>query len=585
MSGARVVSDPVVFEVFKNAVSGLADEMAITILRTAHSQIVAESMDYSAALCDAGGEVVAQANTIPVHLGSIPEAMSAILRAFGDEIADGDVYVLNDPDDGGMHLPDVFAVMPVFLERDLIGFAVTVANHADIGGWAPGSMSVQSTTIFAEGLQLPPTRLVSGGWLDEGIMRIILRNVREPELFRGDLESQLAACTTGALGIRALAAQHGVAGYRDLCHDLLDYSETRLRESLAHATAGSYEFEDHLDDDGLTDEPVTFRVRATLSADGLLFDFTGTSAQVGSALNATESFTKSACYAAVQAALGGEVPPNSGMYRALSFVIPEASILKGRRPAARGARGLTGHRLIDVALGVLAKVFPGRIPAGGDGGPNSLAIGIVDETGASRVVWDVMCGAWGARSDKDGIDGASSLGANLANTPIEELERSGLVRVEGYGLLPDTGGPGRFRGGLSVFRDVRLLDEKALLQVRSDRRRFLPYGLAGAKSGSPSLNVLTLPDGEERLLPTKPNLMIERGASHRHVTAGGGGYGDPLTRDPQLVLRDVIAEKVTVEGAARDYGVVVTSDRPVIDSEATAALRAELGGGVPVEAQ
>ncbi|WP_432835248.1 hydantoinase B/oxoprolinase family protein [Dactylosporangium sp. CA-092794] len=574
MTGTRVVTDPVVFEVFKNTLSGLADEMAITILRTAHSQIVAESMDYSAALCDADGNVVAQANTIPVHLGSIPEAMAAVLRAFGGDLGDGDVYILNDPDDGGMHLPDVFAVMPVFALGELAGFAVCVANHADIGGWAPGSMSVQSTTIFAEGLQLPPTRLVAAGRLDDGILRIILRNVREPELFRGDLESQLAACTTGAAGIRRLAAQHGLAGYRVLCHELLDYSDARLRTALAEATPGSYEFEDHLDDDGLTDKPVTLKVKATLSGSGLRFDFTGTSPQVGSALNATASFTKSACYAAVQAAIGGDVPPNSGMYRAMSFVIPEASILQGRRPAARGARGLTGHRLLDVALGVLAQIFPGRIPAGGDGGPNSLAVGVIDGDGTSRVVWDVMCGSWGARADKDGIDGASSLGANLANTPIEELERSGLVRIEGYGLLPDTGGPGRFRGGLSTFRDVLLLEETALLQVRSDRRRFPSYGLDGGLPGAPSLNLLTTPDGEQTLLATKPSLTIGGGTRHRHITAGGGGYGDPYTRDPDLVLRDVIAEKVSVAGAARDYGVVVTPDGPAIDMPATAALRA-----------
>ncbi len=329
----RVISDPVAFEVFKNAMAGLADEMAITILRTAHSQIVAESMDYSAALCDAKGRVVAQANTIPVHLGSVPEAMEAMLRAFGEDLHDGDVYILNDPDDGGMHLPDVFAVMPIFAGKDLAGFAVAVANHADIGGWAPGSMSVQSTTIFAEGLQLPPTRLVSRGRLDDGLMRVILRNVREPDLFRGDLESQLSACSTGADGIRALVAQHGLAGYNSLSTELLDYSESRLRSALADAVEGTYYFEDHLDDDGLTDEPVTFKVAATLSEEGLHFDFTGTSGQVGSALNATASFTRSACYAAVQAAAGGDVPPNSGMYRAISFTIPEASILQGRRPA------------------------------------------------------------------------------------------------------------------------------------------------------------------------------------------------------------------------------------------------------------
>lgn len=570
----RVVKDPVVFEVFKNAMAGLADEMAITILRTAHSQIVAESMDYSAALCDPAGNVVAQANTIPVHLGSIPEAMVATLRAFGDEIAPGDVYVLNDPDDGGMHLPDVFAILPVFDEDDLIGFSVSVANHADIGGWAPGSMSVQSTTIFAEGLQLPPTRLVKGGVVDQGIMRIILRNVREPELFRGDLESQLSACSTGQAGLLALATVHGRAGLLELFDQLLDYSEMMLRAALATAHNGVYTFVDHLDDDGLTDDPITFKVRAELTDDGILFDFTGTSGQVGSALNATASFTRSACYAAVQATIGGDVPPNSGMYRPVSFVIPEASILQGRRPAARGARGLTGHRLIDTALGVLSGIFPGRVPAGGDGGPNSVAIGLVDDQGSSSVVWDVLCGAWGARVDKDGIDGISPLGANLANTPIEELEKSGEVRIEGYGLLPDTGGPGEFRGGLSTFRDIRLLATEASLQVRSDRRKFLSYGLEGGLEGAPSLNLLDEPGRSTVLLPTKPNQRMTQGSLHRHITAGGGGYGDPFVRDPARVHGDVLAGKVSVDGARRDYGVVLSDDGSSIDEAATVALRA-----------
>lgn len=575
MRSPRVVKDPVVFEVFKNAVSGLADEMAITILRTAHSQIVAESMDYSAALCDPQGQVVAQANTIPVHLGSVPEAMTATLRAFGDSLSPGDVYVLNDPDDGGMHLPDIFAILPVFDEQVLIGFSVSVANHADIGGWAPGSMSVQSTSIFAEGLQLPPTRLVKAGVLDEDILRIILRNVREPDLFRGDLDSQLSACATGATGLLALADQHGRDGLLDLFDQLLDYSETMLRAALARADHGEYSFVDHLDDDGLTPDPVTFKVRAVLSEEGLLFDFTGTSGQVPSALNATASFTKSACYAAIQATIGGDVPPNSGMYRPVSFVIPEASILQGRRPAARGARGLTGHRLIDTALGVLSGIFPGRVPAGGDGGPNSVAIGVVDEAGHSSVVWDVLCGAWGARADKDGIDGISPLGANLANTPVEALEKSGVVRIEGYGLLPDTGGPGEFRGGLSTFRDIRLLADEGTLQVRSDRRRFLSYGLDGGDEGAPSLNLLkTAVDAPVQLLETKPNMPITVGTVLRHITAGGGGHGEPFSRDPQRVLADVVAQKVTVEGAERNYGVILIDGGTAVDEDATAARRA-----------
>jgi N-methylhydantoinase B len=573
---AGLIRDPATFEVFKNAISGLADEMAITILRTAHSQIVGASMDFSAALCDAQGRVIAQANTIPVHLGSVPEAMSAALRHFGGTIKPGDVYVLNDPDLGGMHLPDIFAIMPVFADEQLLGFSVSVANHADVGGAFAGSMSVQSTSIFGEGIQIPPSRLIDSGMLNETFLSLILRNVREPELLRGDLDSQLSACYAGAQGMRDLATRYGIAGLRSLSSDLLDYSELLLREVLAGARPGTVQFADFLDDDGINDQPVPLTVAVTVSADGMLFDFTGSSPQVETALNATASFTKSACYTALQAAAGTEIPPNSGFYRPLSFVIPEASILQGRRPAPRGARGLTGHRLIDLVLGALAEVFPERVPASGDGGPNSLAMGIVDEDGTSRVVLDVLCGGWGARPDRDGVDGISPLGANLANTPVEEIELSGFVRIDGYGLLRDTGGPGRWRGGMSTFRDMTLLHDEGTLQVRSDRRRFLPYGLRGGRPGTPSLNILNPARPGERLLTTKPNIIIHRGDRHRHVTAGGGGHGDPLDRDPQRVLEDVLDDKVSLACAQRDYGVVIAGD--YVDEDATRTLRARMRG-------
>ncbi|MFI5610243.1 hydantoinase B/oxoprolinase family protein [Amycolatopsis sp. NPDC051903] len=567
-----MIRDAVTFEVFRNAVTGVADEMAITIVRTAHSQIVASSMDFSAALCDAGGRVIAQANTCPVHLGSIPDAMDAVLAEFGASIRPGDVYLLNDPSRGGMHLPDIFAVAPVFADADLLGFAVTVVNHADVGGWVAGSMAVQSTSIFAEGVQIPPSRLVDAGKLNETFLTVVLRNVREPELLRGDLEAQLAACHAGAEGLRALAVRHGAGGLTGLVEELLDYSEALLRTALAEAVPGSYEFTDHIDDDGLGSGPIPFRVKVTLSDAGIELDFTGSSAQVASALNATASFTRSASYAAVQGALARDIPANSGFYRPFTFVIPEASILDGRRPAARGARGLVAYRIIDAVLGALAPVFPDRVPAAGDGGPDSMAIGVTGADGHTVVLWDILCGAWGARPDRDGVDGISPLGANLANTPVEELERSGHVRIDGYGYLPDTGGAGRFRGGLATFRDLTVLAPEASVQIRSDRREFLPYGLAGGAQGTPSLNVLDPGGPGERVLSSKPHLVMTAGTRHRHVTAGGGGHGDPFTRDPQRVLDDVLEGKVTHEGATRDYGVAIAADGTV-DHTATSALR------------
>jgi len=575
---SQTVRDPATFEVFKNAVSGLADDMAITILRTAHSQIVASSMDFSAAICDAQGRLIAQANTCPVHLGSIPDAMDATLERFGGEISQGDVYLLNDPSAGGMHLPDVFAIAPVFHEGELVGYAVTVVNHADIGGWAAGSMAVQSRSIFAEGVQIPPSKLVDRGVRNEPFLSLLLRNVREPDLFRGDLESQLAACHAASVGLVDLVDKHGHDEFAVLVDQLLDYSEALLRAELATAPDGTYAFEDFIDDDGLGSGRIPFRVSIEVRGDCAHFDFTGSSPQVASALNATASFTRSASYAAVLGVLGSGIPANAGFYRPFQFTIPTASILDGARPAARGARGLVAYRVIDLVLGALAPVFPDRVPAAGDGGPDSIAIGVTGEDGTSSVLWDILCGAWGARPDKDGVDGISPLGANLANTPVEELEQSGLLRIDGYGYLPDTGGAGRWRGGLSTYRDLTVLAPEATVQIRSDRREHLPYGLDGGHPGTPSANILHHGTDDEELLPSKPHFTVGKGTRHRHVTAGGGGHGDPLERDPQNVLDDVLDEKVSRAGARATYGVIIT-DADTVDLEATDTQRRRLSAG------
>jgi N-methylhydantoinase B len=514
-------------------------------------------MDFSAALCDATGRIIAQANTCPVHLGSIPDAIDAMFEEFGDTIQDGDVYILNDPDRGGMHLPDIFAISPIFTESELLGFSVTVVNHSDVGGWAAGSMAVQSTNIFAEGIQIPPSRLLDASVTNETFFNLILRNVREPEMLRGDLESQLAACHAGGSGLRELAVRYGTAEFGRLVDELLDYSEMLVRKALEKAPDGVYVFEDAIDDDGLGSGPIPFKVQITVRGSDIAFDFTGSSPQVASALNATASFTRSASYASLQGALGSDIPANSGFYRPFAFTIPEASILNGQRPAARGARGLVAYRIIDTVLGALSTAFPDRVPAAGDGGPNSVAIGVTEPNGTSVVLWDILCGSWGATPTGDGNDGISPLGANLANTPIEELEQSGHIRIDGYGYLPDTGGAGTWRGGLSLFRDMTLLHDGTTIQIRSDRRTSQPYGLSGGLSGTSSANILNLGRKTEQMLPAKPHLTVSAGNSHRQVTAGGGGYGDPLLRDVQRVLDDVLDGKVTPEAARRDYGVVL----------------------------
>lgn len=567
-----MIRDAVTFEVFRNAVTGIADEMAITILRTAHSQLVASSMDFSAALCDARGRVIAQANTLPVHLGSIPAAMEAIFAEFGDSVRPGDLYLLNDPSLGGMHLPDIFAVSPVFADETLLGFAVTVVNHTDVGGWAAGSMAVQSTNIFAEGIQIPPARLIDADTTNETFLRVLLRNVREPELLRGDLESQLAACHTGAEGLRALAARHGAERLADLIDELLDYSETLLRAALAEAVPGTYEFTDHIDDDGLGSGPIPIRVKATLSDAGIELDFTGSSPQVGSALNATESFTRSAAYAALQGVLASDIPANSGFYRPFSFVIPEASILNGQRPAARSARGLVGFRIIDAVLGALAPVFPDRVPAAGEGGPDGIAIGLVGPDGESMVLWDPLMRRVGrpARPRRRRRD-------QLAGREPDQHpgRRTRTLRPPAHRRLRLPARQRRCGTLARRARDVPRHDAAGLRGQRADpvRPAEVPAVRAGRSGapGTPSLNVLDQGGPGERVLASKPHFAMTAGTRHRHVTAGGGGHGHPFGREPERVLEDVLDGKVTREGAARDYGVVI--DDGGIDQVATAAIR------------
>jgi N-methylhydantoinase B len=567
------MEDPIGFEVVKNGLAALADELAITIVRTAHSQDVRDSLDFSTAICDAKGRVVAQGCGIPLHLGAIPDAMDAIKSKFGSAIQPGDVFILNDPDEGGMHLPDIFVVQPVFMGEELIGYAACVAHYPEIGGRMAGGNAVDSTEIFQEGLQIPLLKLYDQGRRDETLVAILLRNVRIPDVVMGDLEAQLAACHVGAMGLLELARRYTPAGLQAFMGQVLDYSESRLRAELSRIPDGSYSFADHIDDDGFGSGPIRLAVTLTVAGDTLHADFMGTSAQVRSALNATMSFTRATVYAALKSVVADDIPSNSGFYRPVSVTAPPGTILNPLRPAPRAARGLTGFRAVDAVLGALAQALPERVPAAGEGGASMVAIAGRRPDQSAFIFVDFVTGGWGARPTLDGLDGNSPIAANLSNVPVEEIEAHEPLTVERYGFLSDTGGAGRWRGSLSLVREYRFLEEEATLQLRSDRRRHLPYGLAGGLPGSPSANLLD-PDGpSERLLATNVTTTIRRGQVFRHITAGGGGYGDPLQRAAERVLEDVLEGKISRSHAERVYGVVIAGSGDSVDEAATRALR------------
>lgn len=556
--------DPFTLQVVRDNLASLADEMALSVLRTAHSEVVRDTMDFSTAIFDAQGQVVAQGLTLPLHLGAMPDALNWVLEEFGDDLAAGDVYCLNDPAQGGMHLPDLFIFGPVFYSGSLIGFAGCVAHHIDVGGKSPGSNAVDSTEIFQEGLQIPVLRLYEQGQPNATLMKIIDRNVRLPAVLMGDIRAQLGACHVGEQGLISLAKSYGSATLAACMESLLDYSEELFRAELSRIPDGEYAFTDYLDDDGMGSGNVPISVRLDVSGDSLTADFSGSAPEVRSALNATLSFTKAAVYAGLMCAVDSDqLISNAGLYRAVTVSAPAASVVNGSRVAPKAARGVTGFRAIDAVLGALHLALPERILAAGEGGGTMIAFGGKDTEGESLLFVEFVAGSWGARPRVDGIDGISPLGANLSNVPVEVIEARHAVRVESYGFVPDTGGAGKYRGGLSVSRELRFLGSEGEVQIRSDRREVRPYGLAGGSSGAPSITTLRTHDGEELLLPTKVTRSIGHGDVLRHVTAGGGGYGSPREREYQSLLADVISGKISVSHTAEAYGISI----PISDIE------------------
>jgi N-methylhydantoinase B len=567
-----VLADPITFAVVKNAMDAIVDEVAYTVIRTARSEIVKDVMDYSAAICDARGEMVAQAKTIAQHLGAIPEAMAAVQARWGGQLAPGDAVVMNDPYLGGMHLPDIFMFLPVFQEEAILAWVVVICHHTDVGGRVPGSNAADSTEIYQEGLRLPPLKLFSAGAVNETLESIIALNVRVPDRVLGDLRAQYAACQVGAREILRLAARYGAAQFRAYLAELLDYAERMTRAEIATWPKGTFTFTDHIDSDGLSEAPVPLSVAVTVHDDHLTVDWSGSSPQVRAAINSTFSFTKSNTFLSVRCALRGDVPNNAGVFRCVHVSAPEGSVLNPRPPAPVAARALTGYRVMDAMFGALAQIVPDLIPAAGEGGNTVVCLGGRHPDNSPFIMVDMISGCWGGRPDQDGIEAITNPSQNLSNTPVEVLERQHPVRVEEYALVPDSGGPGRFRGGLGLARSYRLLAEEAVLQLRADRLRYPPYGLAGGAPGGPSANWLG--EGEaRRALPGKVTMTMRRGELLTHHQAGGGGHGAPWQRDPAAVAADVWNDKVSAAAARERYAVVVDGASGALELAATRALR------------
>ena len=567
--------DPIDFELFKNALFAAADEMAVTVCRTTYSGVLRDNMDFSTSITDATGNVVAQGLTLPMHLGSVRTALAAVLARYGNDVREGDVYALNDPFEGGMHLPDVFMFKPVFVNGERVAFACCTAHQADVGGRVPGSNAADSTEIYQEGLRIPPMKLFDRGARNETLWRLIERNVRIPVQVFGDLRAQLAACEIAEREIRARIARHGLDPARAMMREMLDYTERMTRAALAELRDGEYEFEDWIDDDGVDfGKPIRLFVTVRKRGDRIAFDWAGSSPQVKGAINATLSVTQATSFTAIRSLLPADVPNNDGTFRAVEVTAPRGTIANMELPGACAARGLTGFRMLDCAFGALAKMAPDKVCAASDGGNVGISVGGYRADRSPFIYVDFTCGTWGGRPFSDGLEGNANLLANMAAQSAEVSEIENPVEILANELVADACGAGRFRGGAPFYRDYRMREEEATVQVRSDRQVHRPYGLYGGRPGAPGA-VLLNPGEEAKTLPSKVTMTCRRGDVVRWVLPGGGGWGDPLDRDPERVLRDVRNELVSPAAAERDYGVVVDTGRWTVDEAATARLRAE----------
>lgn len=566
--------DPFALELIKNALVALADEMALTVYRTARSFVVKEALDFSTALFLADGQLIAQGTCLPFHLGAMPFAVRSVTRAYKDRILPGDLYITNDPYDGSTHLPDIVLVKPIFHEDRLFGFSVALAHMTDIGGRIPGGNASDSTEIYQEGLRIPPSRLWRQGEPDESMFRLIERNVRVPDKVLGDIRSLIAACVVGEREMIKLAVRYGANQFEQYCRDLLDYTERFTRAEIAKLPKGTWHFVDHLDGDGVDPDPIRIEASVTIREDNMTIDLTGSSPQVRGAINCVYPFTLSTALACVRSIVDLSIPNNAGYFRPIEVIAPEGSVVNPLPPSAVAARGITGIRIADAIFGALAQAVPDVLPACGSNAPDvGISFGGLDEKGEACVYLEFLLASWGGGPDRDGMDACTGTLVNYSNAPAEMIEADQPIAVECYAMVPDSGGPGRFRGGLALERHLRFKSNNATLQIRSDRRDFPPYGLEGGKSGAPSNVEIMRSNGVEEACRAKFLTTVNHGDLLRVRLAGGGGHGNPFLRDMVAVLEDVIEEKMSIDHAKAAYGVVISTNPFAVDEAATALLR------------
>ncbi len=523
----RAKFDPVRLEVFKNLFTSVAEEMGVALRRSSFSPNIKERLDFSCAIFNSQGEMVAQAAHIPVHLGSMPLSVQTAIKEVSTE--EGDVVLTNDPFRGGNHLPDLTVVAPLYGEGGSkpLFYIANRAHHADVGGIVPGSMPL-SQEIFEEGIVIPPVKIVRKGRLQKEIFEVLLANVRTPNEREGDLTAQLAAIKMGQRRLAEIVARYGEQQVTQYADFLLSYGESMVGHCLKAIPNGSYYFEDFLDDDGVGGPPVKIAVNIEIKGSRAVVDFSNSAPQVKGNMNAVYSIVNSAVFYVFRSLAGIGVPENGGCMRPIRIVAPEGSVVNARAPAAvAGGNVEVSQRMVDVLLGALAQARPDLVPAASSGSMNNLAIGGWDpRMNRPFAYYETVAGGMGARPFADGLDAVHTHMTNTLNTPVEALEYDYPLMVKRYCLRPGSGGKGKFSGGKGIIREIVALAD-VQVTILSERRKFRPYGLAGGEPGKPGKNYLITTSGQEKLLPSKVCLRIKKGEIIGMATPGGGGHGKP----------------------------------------------------------
>ncbi len=569
--------DPITAEVIGRRFQAATDEMLVTLVKTAFSPNVKERRDCSAASFDVNGDLVSLSAVAPMHLSSLMGMVQNIVKRFPLEgIRPGDMYLTNDPYvGGGSHLPDLTVTSPIFVDDRLIAFVANTAHHSDIGGKVAGSESADCTSIFQEGIRLPPVKLMAEGALRQDILDILLINSRTPGHRDGDMKAQIASNMIGVRRVEEIFRRFGTDMTLAGIDALMDYSEARTRAAIAKLKPGTYENEDFLDHDGVEPRMVRLKVAITIDGGGIHFDFTGSAPQIAGARNCVMMATLACVFHAVKVVAEPNLAPNAGYYRAITVTAEPGSVMNCVPPAAVGDRGRTSNVVGDLLLGALSKAAPDRVMAG-CGSSQALVFSGYDTRRNEYIVdYDVFAGGAGAQFDRDGMDVVRVHAAMADSTPIEATEHEFPLTVRRCEMIEDSGGAGEFRGGLGMKLDIAVWANKASLSGRGLRQGLVAPPLFGGKGGRFGSYILD-PDTnhEEKLQAVFSERALPVGSVIRVETPSGAGFGDPLGREPERVLADVVAEKVSAAGAERDYGVVVAS--AAVDAPGTERLRERL---------